>query len=169
MTAAKPSKAWGCRSETLKPPPPDLRDSARAMDYDEKTKVRTPAADKVTGQRVWQCRVMDMDPELEGRSRETVVKIIADREPTPPTRAAFELVLLKAIGLLPDLDRYRWLVFTSALAAVSFTRHRLLVLSSATGTSREQALRLARCCLLDDVLILTQCSPPRGIALRMWG
>ena len=54
---------------------------ADAMDYDEKTKARTPAVDKLTGKRVYQCRVVDMDPELEGRSREAVVKIIADREP----------------------------------------------------------------------------------------
>jgi len=50
-----------------------------AQDYDEKTRTRTPSVDKLTGKRVWQCRVADMDPELEGRSRETVVKILADR------------------------------------------------------------------------------------------
>ena len=50
-----------------------------AQDYDEKTRVRTPAIDKITGKRVFQCRVADMDPELEGRSRETVVKILTDR------------------------------------------------------------------------------------------
>ena len=57
-----------------------------AQDYDEKTKRRTPAVDKLTGKRVLQCRVVDMDPDLAGRSRETVVKILADREPVPPTR-----------------------------------------------------------------------------------
>ena len=50
-----------------------------AQDYDEETRRRTPAMDKMTGKRVFQCRVVDMDPELEGRSRETVVKILADR------------------------------------------------------------------------------------------
>ena len=40
---------------------------AEAMDYDEKTKTRRPAVDKVTGKRVWQCRVQDMDPDLAGR------------------------------------------------------------------------------------------------------
>ncbi len=35
-----------------------------AMDYDERTKVRRPAMDKLTGKPVWQCRVSDMDPEL---------------------------------------------------------------------------------------------------------
>ena len=48
--------------------------------------------DKYTGKPVFQCRVMDMDSELEGRSRETVVKILADRMPAPPTRQPFELV-----------------------------------------------------------------------------
>lgn len=35
-----------------------------AMDYDEATKRRFPATDKVTGKPVYQCRVMDMDPAL---------------------------------------------------------------------------------------------------------
>ena len=39
-----------------------------AQDYDEKTKRRTPSIDKVTGRHVFQCRVVDMDPDLEGRS-----------------------------------------------------------------------------------------------------
>ena len=59
-----------------------------AQDYDEKTRRRTPAVDKFTGQPVFQCRVVDMDPELEGRSREVVVKILAERMPVPPTRTA---------------------------------------------------------------------------------
>jgi len=33
-----------------------------------------------------------MDPDLAGRSRETVVKILADQQPTPPTRTLFEAV-----------------------------------------------------------------------------
>jgi hypothetical protein len=37
-----------------------------AQDYDEHTGRRSPAVDKHTGQRVFQVRVMDMDPELEG-------------------------------------------------------------------------------------------------------
>ena len=63
-----------------------------AQDYDEKTKRRTPSVDKVTGTKVWQCRVSDLDPDLAGRSRETMVKILADRMPVPPTRQPFELV-----------------------------------------------------------------------------
>src|SRR2546423_1808717 len=74
---------------------------AEAQDYDEKTKVRTPAIEKLTGKRVYQCRVADMDPELEGRSRETVVKILADRQPAPPTGTPFELVEFDNLQVTP--------------------------------------------------------------------
>jgi hypothetical protein len=72
-----------------------------AQDYDEKTKRRTPSVDKVTGKRVFQCRVSDLDPELAGRSRETVVKILADREPPPPTRQPFEAVEFDGLQVTP--------------------------------------------------------------------
>jgi len=74
---------------------------AEAQDYDEKTKRRTPSVDKVTGTKVWQCRVSDLDPELAGRSRETVVKILADRMPVPPTRQPFELVEFEGLVVTP--------------------------------------------------------------------
>jgi hypothetical protein len=72
-----------------------------AQDYDEKTKQRTPSVDKVTGAKVWQCRVSDLDPELAGRSRETMVKILADRMPSPPTRQPFELVEFDGLVVTP--------------------------------------------------------------------
>ena len=72
-----------------------------AQDYDENTRQRTSAVDKVTGKRVWQCRVVDMDSELEGRSREVVVKISADREPVPPTRTPFEPVDFDGLTVTP--------------------------------------------------------------------
>jgi hypothetical protein len=77
---------------------------AEAQDYDEKTKKRTPSIDKVTGTKVWQCRVSDLDPELAGRSRETVVKILADRMPTPPTRQPFELVEFDGLVVTPYVN-----------------------------------------------------------------
>jgi hypothetical protein len=81
---------------------------AEAVDYDEKTKTRRPAVDKVTGQRVWQCRVQDMDPDLAGRSRETVVKILADQMPVPPTRTLFEAVEFDGLQVTPYVtDRGR--------------------------------------------------------------
>ncbi len=78
-----------------------------AQDYDENTGSRSPAVDKHTGQRVFQCRVMDMDPELEGRSRETVVKILADRMPVPPTRQPFEPVEIEGLMVTPYVDNGR--------------------------------------------------------------
>jgi hypothetical protein len=72
-----------------------------ARDYDEKTKQRTPAVDKLTGRHVYQCRVVDMDPELEGRSREVVVKIIADRPPVAPYRQPFEQVEFDGLQVMP--------------------------------------------------------------------
>jgi len=38
-----------------------------AQDWDAATRVRTPTVDKITGQRVWHVRVVDMDQALEGR------------------------------------------------------------------------------------------------------
>ena len=74
---------------------------SEVQDYDENTRARTPAVDKVTGSRVWQCRVVDLDPELAGRSREVVVKILADRMPVPPTRAPFEPVEFDRLTVTP--------------------------------------------------------------------
>jgi len=78
-----------------------------AQDYDERTGTRSPAVDKVTGQRVFQCRVSDMDPDLAGRSRETVVKILADREPSPPTGQPFEMVEFDNLQVTPYVDSGR--------------------------------------------------------------
>ena len=72
-----------------------------AQDYDERTGRRSPAVDRLTGQRVFQCRVMDMDPALEGRSREVVVKILGERIPVPPTRAPFEPVEFDGLQVTP--------------------------------------------------------------------
>jgi hypothetical protein len=72
-----------------------------AQDYDEVTRTRSPAFDKVTGKKVWQVRVSDLDPELAGRSREVGVKILADREPAPPTGHPFELVEFENLTVTP--------------------------------------------------------------------
>jgi hypothetical protein len=72
---------------------------SEAMDYDEQTKRRSAAVDKVTGKPVWQCLVADNDPDL--RRRETVVKIIADRMPVPPTGAPFEPVEFEGMTVTP--------------------------------------------------------------------
>src|SRR5215469_9960920 len=72
-----------------------------AQDYDPDTKTRTPSSDKLTGKKVWQCRVSDLDPELAGRSREVGVKILADREPAPPTGQPFEMVEFENLTVTP--------------------------------------------------------------------
>ena len=78
-----------------------------AQDWDEATRVRTPAIDKVTGKRVYHVRVVDMDPTLEGRSREVVVKIAADRMPAPPTGQPFEPVEFENLTVTPYVDTGR--------------------------------------------------------------
>ena len=72
-----------------------------AQDFDEHTRTRRPAVDKQTGKPVFNVRVVDMDPQLEGRSREVVVKILADRMPAPPTRTPFEQVEFDGLQVTP--------------------------------------------------------------------
>jgi hypothetical protein len=86
---------------------------SEAIDYDEETKRRSPALDKLTGKPVFQVRVVDMDPELSGRSREVVVKVVADRMPVPPTRAAFEPVEFENLTVTPYVvDRTKRLAYS---------------------------------------------------------
>jgi hypothetical protein len=77
------------------------------QDYDE----ATGAAQSVGGPGDRQARVpvpgLRLDPELEGRQRETVVKILADRMPNPPTGAAFELVEFEGLQVTPWVDNGR--------------------------------------------------------------
>lgn len=80
---------------------------SEAQDWDEVSRVRTPAVDKITGKRVYHVRVVDMDQALEGRSREVVVKIAADRMPSPPTRTPFEAVEFEGLTVTPYVDNGR--------------------------------------------------------------
>jgi hypothetical protein len=52
----------------------------------------TLAVDKLTGQRVYRCRVVDLNPALKDRQHETVVKIPAGRMPVPPSMPRFSWV-----------------------------------------------------------------------------
>src|ERR1039458_4817336 len=91
-----------------------------AQDYDEKTKRRTPSVDRVTGRKVFQCRVVDMDPDLEGRSREVVVKILTDRMPAPRPRGRFEMVEfdgLQVTPYVPDRGRMAYSLRSTGLKA----------------------------------------------------
>ena len=51
--------------------------------------------------------MIDLDPALEGRSREVVVKIAADRMPVPPTRQPFEPVEFENLTVTPYVDTGR--------------------------------------------------------------
>jgi hypothetical protein len=73
-------------------------------DYDEKTGRRTPSTDKVTGGRVWQARVVDLDPELGTRARETVVKILAPVQPVPPSGEAMCPVEFEGLTVTPYVN-----------------------------------------------------------------
>ncbi|GAA2801326.1 transcriptional regulator [Nonomuraea dietziae] len=92
---------------------------AQAEDYDEKSGKRSPAKDKVTGGRVWQCRVMDMDPELGAKSREVSVKILADMQPVPPTGVMFEQVEFTDMTVTPYLnEKTRRLAYSLRASAI---------------------------------------------------
>jgi hypothetical protein len=45
--------------------------------------------------------MMDMDPALDGRSREVAVKILADVQPVPPTGNMFEPVEFEGLVVTP--------------------------------------------------------------------
>jgi hypothetical protein len=96
---------------------------SEAIDYDEETKRRSPALDKLTGKPVFQVRVVDMDPELSGRSREVVVKVVADRMPVPPTRAAFEPVEFENLTVTPYVvDRTKRLAYSLRASGIRAAR-----------------------------------------------
>ncbi|WP_327007946.1 transcriptional regulator [Dactylosporangium sp. NBC_01737] len=72
-----------------------------AQDYNEVTRARTPAVDKLTGVRVWTVRVSDLDPDLAGRSREVAVKISAPVQPVPESSAPFAPVEFEGMTVTP--------------------------------------------------------------------
>src|SRR4051794_6601670 len=90
-----------------------------AQDYDERSGRRSPAKDKVTGQRVFSCRVMDMDPELDGRSREVAVKILADVQPVAPTGAPFEPVEFAGMTVTAYVNDKNRLAYSLRATAIS--------------------------------------------------
>jgi hypothetical protein len=77
---------------------------AQGEDYDDRTGKRTPSKDKLTGLRVWQCRVMDMDPNLGAKSREVSVKILAEVQPVPPTDQMFGPVEFAEMTVTPYVN-----------------------------------------------------------------
>jgi hypothetical protein len=81
---------------------------AEVKDFDDRSRVPSPAVDKVTGLRVWQVRVHDLDQSLpENRSREVVVKLLADREPQVPGNGQFVPVEFDGLTITPYVDSSR--------------------------------------------------------------
>jgi len=62
-----------------------------------------PVPDQPTGPKVYKCRVVDRNPALQDRPHQTVVKILADRIPVPPTGVAFELVEFEHLTITPHV------------------------------------------------------------------
>jgi hypothetical protein len=89
-----------------------------AQDYDERTGRRSPAKDKVTGQRVWSCRVIDLDPELDGRSREVAVKILAEVQPVPPSGEMFAPVEFEGLMVTPYANDKGRMAFSFRATAI---------------------------------------------------
>ena len=69
--------------------------------YDEKTETVRPAIDKITCKRVYHCRVVHTDPQLKGEPQRTVVTIVADQMPVPPTGAPWEPVEFEGLTAKP--------------------------------------------------------------------
>jgi hypothetical protein len=90
-------------------------------DYNEVTKARTPSFDKVTGERVWQVRGLDLSPELGTRSREVAIKILADVQPVPPSNEVcpIELVGLTVTPYVNDKGRLAFSFRASGVRAPS--------------------------------------------------
>ena len=95
---------------------------SEAQDFDERTRTRRAAVDKLTGKPVFNCRVVDMDPALEGRSREVVVKVLADRMPAPPTRANFEPVEFDGLQVTPYVTDRGRIAFSFRATAIKAAR-----------------------------------------------
>jgi hypothetical protein len=59
-----------------------------AQDYDEKTGGRTPAKDKLTGERVYNVTCYDRGPDVRPRDRQVTVKVSAPVQPVLPGEVA---------------------------------------------------------------------------------
>jgi hypothetical protein len=84
---------------------------SEAHDHAEEAETGRPPIDNITSKRVYQCRVVYMDPDPRGRLRETVVKIMADQLPVLPagkTGDPYESVGFEGLTAIPySIDRDR--------------------------------------------------------------
>jgi hypothetical protein len=95
---------------------------SEVQDFDQNTRVRTPSVDKVTGLRVWQVRVHDLDETIpEGRSHEVAVKILSDQKPPPPVRG-FDLVDFDGLMVTPYVTDKGRMAYSLRATAVKAAR-----------------------------------------------
>jgi hypothetical protein len=96
------------------------------------------------GQQVYECRVVDRNPALQDRPHQTVVKILADHEPTPPTGTPYEMVEFEHLTITPYVTDQSPMRIRYSLRATGLH-------SATTLTGREQA---------------TWTTPPEDLPLR---
>ena len=92
---------------------------SKVVDFEKRGKADDQDVDKVTGERVWAVRVMDLDPDLEGRSREVVVKISAPVQPVPPV-GPFQPVEFEGLTVTPwvnDKGRMQYSIRATGITA----------------------------------------------------
>ena len=92
---------------------------SKVTDFEKRGRADDQDIDKVTGQRVWSVRVMDLDPDLEGRSREVVVKLSAPVQPVPPV-GPFQQVEFEGVTVTPwvnDKGRMQYSIRATGIVA----------------------------------------------------
>ncbi|GGK38183.1 hypothetical protein GCM10010124_33760 [Pilimelia terevasa] len=92
---------------------------SKVTDFEKKGKADDQDIDKQTNLRVWSVRVIDLDPDLEGRSREVVVKISAPVQPVPPV-GAFQPVEFEGLTVTPwvnDKGRQQYSIRATGMRA----------------------------------------------------
>jgi hypothetical protein len=92
---------------------------SKVTDFEKRGRADDQDIDKVTGKRVWSVRVMDLDPDLEGRSREVVVKLSAPVQPVPPV-GAFQQVEFEGVTVTPwvnDKGRMQYSIRAAGIIA----------------------------------------------------
>ena len=105
----------------------------QAMDFNEKTRARTPAKDKQTGELVWNVTCIDRDPEA--RAKQVVVKVTAPVMPVLPGEIAagtdLHPVDFVSLTVTPYVDEGRG----RARLALSFRARGVVAQGKAPGRS----------------------------------
>jgi hypothetical protein len=88
--------------------------------YLEPGSIRPDVEGKLNGQQAYLCCVVDRNPALKDRTPHAVVKILANREPNPPTGQPFELVEFEDLRITPYMTDRNPLRIRYSLRAAGF-------------------------------------------------